>query len=175
MKEPKREVFLYLAEIRDGLVKVGSTRNLRRRLAELRRQFGPTVEIFESASIPEGWGTAQSWELRLKAKIQRPRYLEQIESFDDEQGDGIVRCGGRAERTDVAWKKEMAWRSFEYAENRSAVGVPSSEVIECTRAEATIAFRDLLTAASCGSAMPPTRDDIWDATRIVELTRAKLL
>jgi hypothetical protein len=75
----------------------------------------------------------------------------------------------------MEWEKHKAWQNFEYAENRSADGVPSTEVIEATRAEATIAFRELLTAASCGSARPPNRDELWSATRIVELARVKLL
>ncbi len=96
MKEPSGWI-LYIADLkRDGLIKVGITREgrLHRRLAELRHRFGPDVEIFESGPIPDGWGTPQQWELRLKAKILRPRYLEQLELLDRTQGDGFVRCAG---------------------------------------------------------------------------------
>jgi hypothetical protein len=84
MKEQPREVLLYVADLkRDGLIKVGSTKNLGRRLTELRRHFGPDVEIFQSAPIPNGLGTPKSWEVRLKAKILLPRYREQLDKLDE--------------------------------------------------------------------------------------------
>jgi hypothetical protein len=76
-------MILYIADLkRDGWIKVGVTNEgrLDARVAELRRRFGP---IFESAPIPDGWGTARQWEVRLKAEILRPRFLDMVESLDN--------------------------------------------------------------------------------------------
>jgi hypothetical protein len=95
MKETKRGRILYVADLhRDGLIKVGSSTEgrLDKRLAELRRQFGPALEIFESAPIPEGWETPRAWETRLMAKILRLR---------------DPKCRGEA----VAFVPDTAWQS----------------------------------------------------------------
>jgi hypothetical protein len=150
MRKPKRAMMLYVAEVGDGLIKVGITAAGReqKRLTELRREFGPQVEIFERATIPDGWGTPQQWELRFKAKILRPRYRDQLEALDIEEGDGCIRCAGYVERVPPPYEKHSVWLDYEYADQRSVKDVPSTEVIEATRAEATIAFRELFQAAA---------------------------
>jgi len=101
---------LYIADLHDdGLLKVGVTteRRLDVRLAELRRRFGPDVEIFESALIPNGWGTAQQWELRLLAEILRWRFRVQVESFDGrhDYGEGLYHDGYWPDEKERAYEK----------------------------------------------------------------------
>ena len=107
----------------------------------MRRRFGPDVEIFESAPIPDGWGTAQRWELRLLRKIIDTRLRDRIESFDRRHDYG-----------DWPFEKEIAYMQY-WSDERVFDGLHKNcgEVVKATRAEATTAFRELLAAASCGS------------------------
>jgi hypothetical protein len=151
MKGAEARMILYIADLkRDGLIKVGITTEgrLDARLAELRRRFGPDVEIFESAPIPDGWGTAQQWENRLLAEILRPRFREQVESFDgrDDYGHGLYWSDEKERAYREFWRP--ASLIFEVHEN-------CGEVVKATPAEATTAFRKLFAAADCGSAMRP--------------------
>jgi hypothetical protein len=156
-QKEKRENILYIADLRrDSLIKVGITNDLLRRLAELRVQFGPNLEIFEWAFIPDGWGTPRQWEKRLKSKILRPRLLDRLEFLDSNHRDhGVIRCAGRAETVAdrVELEKSQLWEGSIFAEIQHCPE-PCGEVIKATRAEATIAFRELFAAASCGSATP---------------------
>jgi hypothetical protein len=156
-QKEKRGNILYIADLkRDSLIKVGITDDLLRRLGELRVDYGPDVEIFEWAFIPDGWGTPREWENRMKSKILRPRLLDQLEFLDSNDRDyAVIRCAGRAETVAdrVEWEKSKLWEGSIFAEIQHCPE-PCREVIKATRAEATIAFRELFAAASCGSATP---------------------
>src|SRR5438874_611804 len=95
MKEQPRPVLLYVADLkRDGLIKVGSTKNRCTRLAQLRRQFGPQVEIFQGGAIPNGFGTPKSWEDRLIRLIVLPRHRADLENLDEQAKPTLVRPPG---------------------------------------------------------------------------------
>jgi hypothetical protein len=82
---------LYIADLNhEGLLKIGFTTEgrLDARLAELQRQFGADVEIFESAIIPDGWGTAQQWELRLPA--DRKMHSYEVRPRKDHRGFDLI-------------------------------------------------------------------------------------
>lgn len=65
---------LYVADLDNGLLKVGIThkRRARDRVAELKREFGERgLQVFLTAPVPYGWGTDRSWERRLLKKLAR--------------------------------------------------------------------------------------------------------
>jgi hypothetical protein len=176
-------MLFYVADLkRNSWIKYGICQEdgLADRLADLRREFGAETEIFLNAPIPDGWGTPQNWELRFKEKILRPRHLHQLESLDQKERNRhitsyktmvegregneerivyleLFRCGDRAELVDVdVSERKMLWQCIEYPRENSGYppGPLYTEVIVATQAEATIAFRELMMAADCGSAMP---------------------